>query len=448
MFNKITPAIRRFKRTKKKVTMIVILLILTVSATGVVAFLGKKEKAVAVAAPHEVSVKVSVAKNTLKNATVSYKATLVASQEGIVSGKVDGKVVQVMFENGKYVSQGDPLIKLDDQAIKNNIASSQAKLKASESQVAAAESQANSAESQVKSAESQLVSSQTVVQKMQLNVDDALRTYDRTKTLFDAGAATLVELESAETALNNAKSDLVSANATVESSKASIEIAKTSIGTAQANIQTAQADVTSVQVDLKNLTDSLADTTIIAPITGILDEKSVSVGQFANVGVALGKVKTISPIYAAIEVDQNAISSLKVGQSAKVNVGDNDAQSYDGIIKSIEAAADTTSRVFKCNVEVANPDQALKPGIYANVDIVGDQTSEVIAVTTDALSGNPGNYTVFVNDKGVARKRIVSIGQITKGLVEIKDGVKNGDSVIITNVNTLQDGDAVSVVTE
>ncbi len=445
MFKKIVPAIRRFKLTKKSVAIIVILLVLI---TGVTVFMNKKADTVAVAAPNKVSVKVSVAKSTLKNASASYKATLEASQEGIVSGKVGGKVVQVMFENGQYVSQGDLLIKLDDQDIRNKIASSGAKLKASESQVTAAESQADSAASQVKSAESQLVSSQTGVQKMQLNVDNALRTYDRTKTLFDGGAVTKVELEGAETALNNAKSDLASANATVESSKASIETAKTSIGTAQANTQTAQANVTSAQVDLKNLTDSLADTTITAPITGILDEKSVSVGQYANMGVALGKVKTISPIYAAIEVDQNAISSLKVGQSAKVNVGGNDAQSYDGIIKSIEAAADTTSRVFKCKVEVANPDQALKPGIYANVDIIGNETSEVIAVTTDALSGNPGNYTVFLNDKGVARKHIVSIGEITKGLVEIKDGIKTGDSVIITNVNTLQDGDEISVVTK
>jgi len=234
----------------------------------------------------------------------------------------------------------------------------------------------------------------------------------------------------------------------VSNAKGDLESAKANIETAQASIKTAQANVTAAQVDLKILTNSLADTTITAPLTGIIDEKSVSLGQYANIGAALGKVKTISPIYAVIEVDQNDISSLKVGQSAKVKVGSTDIKDYDGIIKSIEASADATSRVFRCKVEVANLGQTLKPGIYANVDIVGDQTSEVIAVTTDALSGNPGNYTVFVNDQGFARKRMVSIGQITKGLVEIKDGVKNGDSVIITNVNTLQDGDAVSVVTE
>ena len=401
MLKKILPLT---KMPKKAVALIVVLLVLTTAGVAVV--MSKKGTTITIAAPSKISVKVSVAKNGLKDSTLSYKASFEASQEGIVSGKVDGKVVQVMFENGKYVSQGDPLIKLDDQEIRKNIASSQAKLKASESQ---------------------LVSSQTGLQKIQLSVEDAVRTYDRTKELFDGGAISKVELESAETTLRNAKIDLE---------------------TEKANIETAKANLTTAQIDLKNLTDSLANTTIIAPITGILDEKSVSLGQYANIGVVLAKVKALSPIYAVIEVDQNDMSSLKVGQSAKVKVGSNGVKDYDGIIKSIEASADTTSRVFKCKVEVANPDQALKPGIYANVDIVGDQTSEVIAVTTDALSGNPGNYSVFVNDKGVARKRIVSIGQITKGLVEIKDGVKNGDSVIITNVNTLQDGDAVSVVTE
>ncbi|SHN85354.1 efflux RND transporter periplasmic adaptor subunit [Desulfitobacterium chlororespirans] len=404
MLEKIGLAIRGFKITKKKVLASVIVLIL--AGTGVRSFMGKTENTIAETAPNIVYVKATVAENVIEQAIISYKASLEASEEGIVSGKVSGKVVQVMFENGQYVTEGDPLIKLDDQEIRNNIASSQAQLKASENQ---------------------LVSSQTGLQKMQLTVENAVRTYDRTKELFDGGAVSKVELESAETMLSNAKIDLE---------------------TEKANIETAKANLTTAQIDLNNLTDSLANTTITAPITGVLDEKSVSLGQYANMGVVLAKVKAISPIYAVIEVDQNDISSLQVGQSAKVTVGSNVVKDYDGIIKSIEASADATSRVFKCKVEVANLDQALKPGIYAKVDIVSDQTSEVIAVPTNALSGNPGNYTVFVIDQGVARKRIVSIGKISKGLVEIKDGVKNGDSVIITNVNTLQDGDAVSVVTE
>jgi RND family efflux transporter MFP subunit len=253
-----------------------------------------------------------------------------------------------------------------------------------------------------------------------MNVENAQRSFDRTKVLFDQAAISKVDMENAETILKNAKNDLDLTKATINTS----------------------------QIDLQNLKDSLANTTIIAPISGVMDEKSVDLGQYANLGATLGKVKNISPIYAVIKVDQNDRSFFELGQSAKVKVGANDVNEYDGIIKTMEVSADTTSRVFECKVQVDNQDQSLKPGIYANVDIVGNQKEEMVAVPTDALSGTQGDYTVFVNDNGIVRKHIVSIGEITKGLVEIKNGIQKGDSVIISNLNTLQDGDAVSVVKE
>lgn len=374
---------------KKIIPIIVIILVLIV---GVAIFRGKKTNTVAAATPNKASVKVSQVNNVAKDSTISLKASLEASEVGIVSGKIGGKVVQVMFENGKYVSQGDTLIKLDDQDIKNNIVYS----------------------------ESKLISLQISLGKMQTSMENAQRSFNRTKELFDQGAISKVDLETAETTLKNAKDDL--------------ELTKANINTAQ--------------IELKNLKDSLANTIITAPISGLMDEKGVNLGQYANMGVILGKVKNISPIYAVIEVDQNDLSSFKVGQSAKVKIGSNDLKEYDGMIKTIEVSADTSSRVFECKVQVDNQDQSLKPGIYANVDIIGNQKGETLAVPTDALSGTQGDYTVFVNDNGTARKHIVSIGEITKALVEIKSGIQKGDSVIITNVNTLQDGDAVSVVTE
>lgn len=364
-----------------------------VFVAGVTMVKGKKTTPVAkITSSNNVSVKVAQAKYVAKDSTLTYKASLEASKEGIIAGKISGKVVQVMFENGDYVSQGNTLIKLDDQDIKNNIESS----------------------------ESKILSSQLSLEANQLTLEDAQISYDRSKTLFDQRAISKVDLEAAETTLKKAKNS-------VESTKAALNTA---------------------QIDLKILQESLVNTTITAPISGVIDEKSVSIGQYANMGTTLGKVKNISPIYAVIEVDQNEISSLKLGQSAKVKVGVDQVKEYDGIINSIEVSADISSRVFKCKVLVDNPDQSLKPGIYANVEIVGNQKEEVLSVPTDALSGTQGDYTVFVNDEGIARKHIVSIGEITNGLVEIKDGLEEEDSVIITNVNTIQDGDTVSVVTE
>lgn len=104
-----------------------------------------------------------------------------------------------------------------------------------------------------------------------------------------------------------------------------------------------------------------------------MDEKTVDLGQYVNTGVVLGKVKQIAPIDAVIEVNQNDIGSLAIGQSVKVKVGDSEVKEYQGTIKSIDPSADPASRVIKCKIEVDNKDQSLKPGIYATVEIESTQ---------------------------------------------------------------------------
>jgi len=373
--------------SKKKLIPILLVAVLLIIGTAIVK--DKDSGTTVAASPNKVSVKTYEVNPVEKNSTYTYKASLEATEEGTVSSKVSGKVIQVMFENGQVVSQGAPLVKLDDQDILNNIASSESKLKSLE----------------------------ISLEKNQLNIENAQRSYDRTKYLFDQGAVPKVDLEAAETTLKSAQIDL-------ESTKANIN---------------------SAQIDLNNLKNSLDNTTITAPVSGVMDSKSVELGLFANVGAALGKVKNISPINAVIEVGQDDLSSVKVGQAAKVKVG---TKEYDGAVKTIEASADPNVRVFKCKIEVPNQEQSLKPGMYANVDITSNQKAEMLVVPTDALGGTPGNYSVFVNEEGIARKHVVSIGEITEGYVEIKSGLSKGDSVIITNVNTLQDGDEVTVVKE
>lgn len=376
--------------SKKKIMPILIVILLLI--VGIAAFKVKKPNPIAAASSSKVSVKVYQVDSVEKNPIITYKASLDASEEGTVSSKVSGKVVQIMFENSQFVSQGDPLVQLDDQDIRNNIASS----------------------------ESKLAASQISLEKIQLNIENAQRSYDRTKALFDHGAASQVDLENAQTTLKNAQTDL-------ESTKANIN---------------------SAQIDLNNLKSTLANTTITAPISGVMDEKTVDLGQYVNTGAVLGKVKQIAPIDAVIEVNQNDIGSLAIGQSVKVKVGDSQVKEYQGTIKRIDPSADPASRVIKCKIEVDNKDQSLKPGIYATVEIESTQKSETIALPTQALTGNEGNYSVLVDEKGVARKHTVTIGLITNGNVEIKSGLSKGDNVIMTNVNTLQDGDEVTVVKE
>ncbi|NRZ59610.1 multidrug resistance efflux pump [Clostridium beijerinckii] len=204
----------------KNVKKIVIYAVIVIAVIGCAAvaktklFTAKKEATTAVAAS-KTTVEVQIAKAQEKSLGDSYKATLEAYQQGIVTSKIAAKVVAVSIENGQYVNAGDTIATLDDQDIQNSIKTAQAQVEVSEQQV--------------NSTQQQLNSSQVTLQKLQILMDDAQRNYDRQKTLFDGGAISKTDFESAEKALNTSKADYSSGLASIESAKASIESSKASL---------------------------------------------------------------------------------------------------------------------------------------------------------------------------------------------------------------------------
>ncbi|WP_246615393.1 efflux RND transporter periplasmic adaptor subunit [Clostridium thailandense] len=410
--------IKGLKMSKRK-TIITILVIAIVLVVGKNAFSGKAKKTT-VTSGNKVSVKTQKVEEVTSGAKASFKASLEAVQEGAVTNKVGGKVTEVLFENGQTVTEGQALVKLDDTDVKNNVASSEAQL--------------TSAEAQLKAAENQVNSSELSMDKMQTSYESAKRDYDRKKALYDQGAIAKTEFESAETALKNAQTDLSTAQNSIESAKL--------------NIETQKANINSAQVNLNTQHNTQQNTTITAPISGVMDGKNVSLGQYVNIGTTLGKVKNISSINAVIQVKDSDLSYIKVGGKATLKLDGENAKEYEGTIQNIDAVADSSSRVFTCKIAIDNKNGELKPGVFGNVEIETGNTKKSISLPTQALGGSEGNYYVFINNKGVAKKSTVTTGEVSKDNVEIKSGIKSGDEVIITNVSTLLEDEAITVVSK
>ncbi|WP_315067730.1 efflux RND transporter periplasmic adaptor subunit [uncultured Clostridium sp.] len=352
---------------------------------------------------NKTSVEVQTTKTAEKNLGDTYKATLEAYQQGTVTSKLGAKIVSVPVENGQYVNAGDIIATLDDQDIQNNIKTAQAQIDVYEKQVN---------------------SSQVSLEKLKINVDDAQHNYDRQKTLFDSKAISQTDLEAAEKALNSAKADYDSGNASIDTANANLEAQKVTLE--------------------KNQSD-LANTVIKAPISGVISNESMNVGQMASSGTALATVNDISSVYATIQVPQEKISSIKIGQVATIAVDGSD-ETYNGTVQYMDSTADTTSRVFNVKVKIDNSDKSLLPGVYGTVTLVSEQTTDVITVPVNALVGSEDDYSVFVNNNGKAVKTKVTIGKTDENNVEITDGIKDGEQVICTNTATLHDGDEIEVV--
>lgn len=406
------------KKARKILIYALVVAVLLVG-TFIVKFISSNSKTDNVmASENKLSVEVYKAELKDRMSGDTYKSTLEAYEQGIISSKISAKVTKVVVENGQYVNEGDTIAVLDDQDIQNSIKTATAQLEVNQKQV--------------NSAEQQLNSTQTSLEKLKINVDDAQRNYDREKALFDAGAVSQSELDASEKALNTSKADYNSGQANIEISKASIESAKASVEAQKVNIEKLQNDLNNVVIK--------------APISGVISEKNVNVGQIINQGAVLAKINDISYVFATIQVPQEKINDIKVGKPAEVTLEDNNTV-HNGTLDSIDLSGDSTLRVFNCKIKMENSNKELLPGEYAKVNFSNtENNNKVITIPVSSLAGSEGDYYVFINDNGVASKVSVDIGDADENNVEIISGVKEGDEIICTNMSSLKDGCKIDVI--
>lgn len=406
------------KKVRKIVIYALVVAFLLVG-TFIVKFISSNSKTDNVmASENKLSVEVYKAELKDRMSGDTYKSTLEAYEQGIISSKISAKVTKVVVENGQYVNEGDTIAVLDDQDIQNSIKTATAQLEVNEKQV--------------NSAEQQLNSTQTSLEKLKINVDDAQRNYDREKALFDAGAVSQSELDASEKALNTSKADYNSGQANIEISKASIESAKASVEAQKVNIEKLQNDLNNVVIK--------------APISGVISEKNVNVGQIINQGAVLAKINDISYVFATIQVPQEKINDIEVGKPAEVTLEDNNTV-HNGTLDSIDLSGDSTLRVFNCKIKMENSKKELLPGEYTKVNFSNtENNNKVITIPVSSLAGSEGDYYVFINDNGVASKVAVDIGDADENNVEITSGVKEGDEIICTNMSSLKDSCKIDVI--
>ena len=107
---------------------------------------------------------------------------------------------------------------------------------------------------------------------------------------------------------------------------------------------------------------------------------------------------------------------------------------------------DSNTGTFKVTLELRDPGNRLKPGMFARIDIVHERRTDVVRIARSALLEDDGNQRVFVVQAGKAVSRPVVLGLTNGPLVEVLSGVSVGDPVVVVGQGTLKDGSPVRVV--
>jgi len=249
-------------------------------------------------------------------------------------------------------------------------------------------------------------------------------TYDRTKMLYEKTITAGKNLQAAEHDLEVAKA---SAENSIGSTKAALTAARRRLlilGLTETEINA-----------LANKPDFGAVFSLTSPIEGIVVERNATIGATVTADMNLFKIINLSSVWIDANVFEKDLERVRLGQQVKVSVAAFPGPTFLGKVILISSVLDPETRSVKVRTEVQNRDGRLKPDMFANVEIVTDMHRTAISIPQSALLVDSGKSVVFVakggNYDAGYEKRAVTPGLQSSDRVEIIDGLKAGDKVVV-----------------
>ncbi len=217
---------------------------------------------------------------------------------------------------------------------------------------------------------------------------------------------------------------------------------KDAYDSAEAALKTAKAAVNEIEA-------ALAYGTLYSPISGVLDRRLVDLGEHVDVGKTVMKVVDISRVKVMYEVPEKDVLYFKRGQKVQLSVrAAGESREYTGEIEYVAVAADLASHTYPLKVVVDNPDGYLRPGMIIDARLVRRQVEAGISIPYFAMVQRENGHSVYVVEDGVARERTIQYGTFEGALVEITEGLKPDDVLIVVGQRGLVNGQKVNVVTD
>lgn len=168
-----------------------------------------------------------------------------------------------------------------------------------------------------------------------------------------------------------------------------------------------------------------------APIDGVIIERTATAGELVEKGKVIYTISDPAQLWAIAEVNERDIALVKLGQDAAFATLAYPAEKFHGKMVLIGNQVEAGSRTVEARIAVDNADGRLKPGMFADVEIVTTMLDNVLLIPDRALETEGENQIVFVAlDGNKFEKRIVKLGLEQSGRVQILDGVKAGENVV------------------
>ena len=223
---------------------------------------------------------------------------------------------------------------------------------------------------------------------------------------------------------------------------------------AQADLDAAETRAAQADATVANLRAVIAKKHIRAPFDGRIAIRQVELGQVVSPGTPIASLQSVSPIHADFWLPQQALAELERGQRTRLRVDAFPGASWDGEITTVNPEVDPATRNVRVRATFPNADGRLRPGMFANVEVLSSESRPVLTVPATAVIFAPYGDSVFAIEEKkdqagktttVARQKFVRTGERRGDLVAVLSGVQAGETVVSSGAFRLRNGAAVAV---
>ena len=194
---------------------------------------------------------------------------------------------------------------------------------------------------------------------------------------------------------------------------------------------------------------NLDDCNLYSPVEGIVGKRSIEPGMSAIPNFTSITIVIIEKVFARVPVSENEISSIKIGNKAKMKISALNNYEFTGTVEEIGVMADPIAHTYKIKIGIVNKNHQIKPGMICNVTLYKNKTNQAAGLCVPnraVLVDEQGRNFVYVVNKNKAVRKYVKTGKLLSNGVEITEGLNDGEQIVVAGQQKLVDNSSVHIV--